>query len=166
MLDQSGPRRTHQTDIHDIVQQAQYLSKLPLHQRLALTMAGTVKEFPRESLILSEGSQIEEVYLVLRGMVTVGLYQGVAPSFWLYVSGPGTIVDMFALLEPPVSPVSIYALTDVEMLAIPRAAFVEVMQEESALGYEALQSLCTRLSLITRVALKEFSHGATVPSHN
>jgi len=153
-------------DLQSIAREAQYLNKIRSHQVLRLNLAGAVTEFPAESVILTEGTQIDEVYLILRGMVTVGLYQGIDPALWLYVSGPGTVVDMCALLEPPVSPVSIRALTDVEALAIPRAEFVEVVQEEPAVGYEILRNLCSRLSLITLVTLKEFSQGSSGPSRN
>ena len=166
MLHQSDSGRRASGGLQVIDQYARYLNKFPPHQQLYLTMAGTVKEFPAESLVLAQGSQIEEVYLILRGIVTVGLYQNKSPSLWLYVSGPGTMGDMCALLDPPVSPVSIYALTDVEALAIPRSTFVEVMQQEPALGYEALQALCTRLSFITCLTHERSYKDAPGPSLN
>ena len=123
-------------------------------------------EFPERSLILREGSEIEDVYLVLRGMVTVSLYQGISPSLWLYHSGPGTVADMCALLEPPVSPVSINALTDVEVLAIPRDVLVEVLLEQPVLACKVLRNLASRLALINRVVLKEISEELPGPSKN
>ena len=153
-------------DIQSIVRDAQCLDRLPPQEMLNLTMAGTVKEFPCESVLLSEGSEIEEVYLILRGLVSVGLYEGINPALWLYISGPKTLVDTCALLDPPVSPVTIRALTDVEILAIPRVAFVKVMQTHTDVGYELLQNLCSRLSLITRITLKEFIQGSPGPSLN
>lgn len=155
-----------QENLQAITREAQYLNKLPYDKVLRLNLAGSAKEFPGQSEILAEGSEILEVYLILQGMVTVGLYHEISPSLSLYVAGPGAVVDMCALLEPPVSPVSIYALTDVHALAIPRATFVEVLEDEPALGYEILKHLCTRLSLITRVTLKEFSEGCSGPSRN
>lgn len=166
MLDHVEPRRKSQTDLQTVGREARYLDMLPPHQRLRLTRAGTLKKFAGGSLILSEGSEIEEVYLILRGMVTVGLCSEMNPSLSLYLSGPGTVVDMCALLNPPVSPASIHALTDVEALAIPRAVFVQVMKEETAVACEVLQHLCTRLSLISRVALKEVSQEFPGPSLN
>ena len=166
MLDHSDSRRTTQLDLQTAAREAQCLDRLPAQDRLNLTLAGTVKNFDGESVILSEGTDIEEVYLILRGLVTVGMYQGINPALWLYVSGPGTIVDTCALLDPPVSPVTIRALTDVEVLAIPRAAFVKVIRANPDVGYELLQNLCSRLSLITRITLKEFIQGSPGPSLN
>ncbi len=132
MLDQSDPRRVIQMDLQALARDAQPLKSLPMPQVNRRILSGEVRQFPGECLLLGEGSQIEEVYLILRGMVTVGVYQEQAPALWLYVSGPGTMVDMCALLDPPVSPVSIRALSDVEVLAIPRTDFVEVMRQEPA----------------------------------
>ena len=153
-------------DLQAVAREGKYLNKLPPHQMLRLTMEGTVMEFPGQSLILSDGAQIEEVYLILHGMVTVSLHQGTSPSMWLYFSGPGTVVDMCALLDPPVSPVSIYALTDVEVLAIPRDVFTEVVQAEPVVAYEIVRNLASRLALINRVVLKEISQEYPGPSLN
>ena len=166
MLDHSSSRRASQWDLQAIAQEAPYLRKLPPHQTLRLVLAGTVTQFAGQTVILREGTEMEEVYLVLRGMVTVGLYQAANPALWLYVSGPGTVVDMCVLMDPPVSPVSIRALSDVEALAIPREAFVEVMSEETDVGYEILKNYCSRLSLINQVTLKEFSQESPGPSLN
>ena len=166
MLDHTDPRRIAQRDIQAIATEAQYLRKLPSSKVLRMILAGTVKRFPGQNVILEEGSQVEEVYLILHGTVAVGLYGGIDPTLWLYVSGPGTVVDMCALLEPPVSPVSIRTLSDVEVLAIPRTVFAELMREETAVGYEILQNYCTRLSLINQVTLKQFSQEYPGPSRN
>ena len=166
MLNQYEPSQNIRGDLEDLALEAAFLNKLPSHRLLQLTLAGTVTEFCGHSLILAEGSVIEEVYLIQRGLVTVSLYSEINPAKWLYRCGPGMLVDMCALLEPPISPVSIYALTDVKALAIPRATFVEVLREESKLGFEMLRHLCGRLSLITRIAVKEFSQDNPGPSLN
>ena len=102
------------------------------------------------SVVSPEGREITEVYFLLEGMVTVGLYGGTDPDDYLYISGPGTVVDMCALLDPPISPVTVRALTDVEVQVIPREGFVQMVKSEPSLGSELLRELSTRLSLITR----------------
>ena len=166
MLDQSDPRRVTQMDIQVIAQEAKYLNELEPSQRLRLTVAGSRVEFPGQSPIISEGSQIDDVYMVLRGMVTVGLYQGTSPSLWLYHSGRGTVVDMSVLLDPPVSPVSINALTDVEVLAIPREVMIDVLYENPAVACKVLRNLASRMALINRVVLKELTEESPGPSLN
>ena len=147
------PLKQHLNEYVDVAPDAGYLNKLPSVQLLQLAAAGTVKEFPEGSLILAEGEPIKEVHLIRRGKVVVGLFPEISPSAWLYVSGPGTLVDPSALLEPPISPVRTCALTDVEALAVPRSIFVEIMGEQPQAGYQALQSFCSRLSLVARVTL-------------
>ncbi len=123
-------------------------------------------QFPGKTLLLREGAQIEEVYFILRGMVAVGLYDDSNPALWLYVSGPGTVVDMSALLDPPVFPVSIRALSDVAALAVSRSVFVEIIEEEPTVGYQILRNLCSKMSLINQVTLREISSKRPGPSRN
>ena len=58
-----------------------------------------------------------------------------------------------ALLEPPLSPVSVHALSQVEVLAVPRATFVQLLSEEPAVGYQIFKNLSKRLSLINQMTL-------------
>ncbi len=166
MLDHTDPLRIAQHSFQDIARQAKYLNKLPSHQVLRCILAGAVENFPADSVILSEGAEITDIYLILRGLAAVSIYKDANPALWLYVAGPGSLVDVCALLEPPTSPVTTRALTDLEVLAIPRGVFVDVMKEEAAVGFEILQELCSRLALINQVTLKEFSRGYPEPSRN
>ncbi len=166
MLDHYDSIRTTGSDLLSIAQRAEYLNRLPADQLRRLIAAGTVKEFPGHSVVAKEGSPRDEVYLILRGSATVSLYGAEDPAFWLYVSGQGSMVDMCALLDPPVSPLTILALSDLEVLAIPRAEFAQVMQEEPAVGYEVLQDLCARMSMINKVVLKEYRQQSSGPSLN
>ena len=157
---------TTESDLVGIAQKAQYLSKLPPHQLRRLIVSGTVKQFAGQTVVLEEGSAAEEIYLILRGTVAVSTYQALDPACWLSVSGQGTMVDMCALLDQPVSPVTILTLSELEVLAIPKSELMQVMQEESAVGCEIFRDLCTRLSVISQVALKECSQQRPGPSPN
>ena len=166
MLEYSDPQRISTRELQSIAQEAKHFSRLPDRSVLDLVTSGYIREFPWESVLLNEGADIEEVFLILRGTVSVGLYEDVNPAMWLYVSGPGTVVDMCALLDPPVSPVTIRALSDVEALAIPRAQLVAVMEEEPTVGYHILKSVSSRLSLMNQVTMKEFAQDYPGPSRN
>ena len=166
MLDSSQPRRIAQKDLQSISREAHGLSKLPRSQLLRIVRAGTAKQFPGKTVLLREGAQVEEVYFILRGMVAVGLYQDSNPALWLYVSGPGSMVDTCALLDPPVSPVSINALSDVDVLAVPRSVLVEVIEEEPTVGYQMLRTLCTKMAIINQVTMKELTEEYPGPSIN
>ena len=162
----SEPLRGSAADLQSITRESKYLNALPLERHLSLITAGRMTRFPRKSLLLEEGAEIEDVYLILGGMVSIGLYRNENPTMWLYSGGPGTTVDVCALLDPPVSPVSVTALSDVEALAIPRPVFADVIADEPAVGYEILQHLASRLSLISRVAVKECYEEYPGPSMN
>ena len=166
MLNYEEPRRVAQRKLQSIASEAKYLNDLPQSQVLYLIQMGQVKKFGPEEMLLSQGSKIEEVYLVLHGTVSVGVYTDSNPAMWLYISGPGTVVDMCALLDPAESPVSIRALSEVEVLAIPRDRFVEVIEEYPDVGYTIMRNLCVRMSVINQVTLMEFAQEHPGPSHN
>ncbi len=158
--------QTHRAELQALAKEVRILKGLPKHQSLRLTSDGKLKQFPGQSVVLTEGSPVDEVYLTLRGTVAVGLYPEANPALWLYVSGPGALVDTSALLDPPVSPVTVRALSDLTVLAISREAFVEVIEEEPAVGYRILQDYSSRLALINRVTLKEISEEFPGPALN
>ena len=104
MLDHYYSLSAIDNDLFGIAKNAQYLSKLPLHQLRRIIASGTVRQFAGQTVVLQEGSAPEEIYLILRGTVAVSTHQALDPSCWLYVSGRGTMVDMCSLLDQPVSP--------------------------------------------------------------
>ena len=166
LLDQFSQSWPSQVEFQALARDSQLLQSFPESSAPRLAAEGTVKRFPGQTIILTEGAEIEEVFLTLRGTVSVGLYQDASPGLWLYVSGPGAIVDTSALLDPPVSPVTVRALSDLTVMAIPRNAFVQMVEEEPAVGYQILQDYCSRLALINRVTLKEASEEIPGPSLN
>ncbi len=155
-----------QADLKAIALDAPQLNKLSPRQSLRLTAAGTVKRLPEGTQLVRQGSPIEEVGIVLRGMVGTRLDEGLAAPISLYVSGSGTIVDASALLDPPLSAVSVRALSQVEMLALPRSAFVELLSEEPAVGYRIFKNLFKRLSLINELTFDQLTLGDVTDLRN
>ena len=166
MLDRSDPRRDAQFELQAIARDASYLNELRPDLRMRLIAAGSRMDYPEGSPILIEGAEIESVHVVLRGIVAVSLCPSLSPSMWLYHSGPGTVVDMCALLEPPVSPMTVKALTVIEVLAIPRNTLVDVLEEQPLLASKVLRDLASRLAMINRVVLKEVFEESPGPSNN
>lgn len=166
MLDQSDPQRIAQRELQTLAKEAQFLSGLPPQEMLNLLSAGEHRWFPEGTILVAEGSEIEEVHLILRGLASVGFYESVNPGLWLYVCGPKSLVDPCALLDPPISPVTIRALTEIETVVIPREVFAGLMLREPSVGYEVMRALASRMALINGVALKELCQEYPGPSRN
>ena len=166
MVNGFDPQRAAQFELQGFTRHSDHLSKLSHTHRLQLTAAGIVKEFPGQQVMLAEGSEIEDLYLIQHGVVSVGLYQEVSPALWLYLAGPGTMVDMCALLDPPVAPASVYAVSDVTALAIPREVVLKVLAQAPAVFSDILRALASQLSLITQLTVKEFCQKPPQPSLN
>ena len=166
MLRYIDSRQPVRSELQEVSREAHYLDKLSRNHRLKLTSAGTVKRLPAETLILAEGSIIEEVSIILRGMVRTRLNDSSETPVNLYVSGPGPVVDSCALLDPPVAPISVRTLSDVEVLTIPRETFVRLVSREPTVGYEILQNLSRRLCLISEAAIKPLAGEYSGPFKN
>ncbi|MBI4202762.1 MAG: Crp/Fnr family transcriptional regulator [Chloroflexi bacterium] len=166
MLNHSDPRRAGQRDLQTLSLHERFFNHLSPVNALEMCLAAVEKQFAKDSYLLREGQDIEEVYIIQEGLVAAGLYRTVSPSLWLYVAGPGTLVDSYGLLGAVASPVSIVALSDVKTLAIPRERFAEIMGREPAVENGLLRSLSGRLSMINQVAFKELTTGFPAPSRN
>jgi hypothetical protein len=105
-------------EMQPAVQESRFLNTLPSEQVARLVRKGAPVHFPADATILDPSAQGDEAYIIQQGIVSVGLYQDEGSSLWLYVSGPGSIVDLYAALDPPIVPVTARALTDVEALAV------------------------------------------------
>ncbi|MBI4197708.1 MAG: Crp/Fnr family transcriptional regulator [Chloroflexi bacterium] len=166
MLNHQDPRRAAQLDLQSTSPDQRFFNHLSLTSALEMSLVGVIKLFPKDSVLLREREEVEEVYIIQEGFVASGLYQSVNPSLWLYVSGPGALVDSFGLLHPATSPVTVVALGDVKALAIPQSRFAEIMGKEPAVEVALLRSLSTRLSLINQVAFGELVCGRPAYSRN
>lgn len=109
---------------------AGYLSRLSPHQVRLLIVAGTVERFPAKQAILNEGTDLDQVYVVLDGTVTVSQAENASPSLWLDVYGPGTVVD----ITESSSFLTAHAASDVKVLTIPRSVLAKVMGVDAYTG--------------------------------
>jgi len=78
---------------------------------------------------------------------------GLEHPSWLYVAGPGSIVDLGIFSDPPISPVTTHALSGVKTIAIPRQCWLQELSNQPDLAMEMLQRQNERLGLIERLAV-------------
>ncbi len=73
MIDEFSISRPSETELQAITREVQYLDELTSEQSLRLTAQGTLKYFPGQSIVVSEGSLMVEVLLTVRGTIAVGV---------------------------------------------------------------------------------------------
>jgi CRP-like cAMP-binding protein len=109
-------------------------------ERLAATGAEVTCE-PGQVLAL-EGDPGSGMYVILEGTVSVEMRGG-----WHTELGPGNFFGEVALLVPDASRVArVRAATDGRCLSVPRADFLELVEQEPSLALAMLRELARRLS--------------------
>ena len=142
------------------LKEAQHLGQMTTAQLRHLATCGTRRWFETDEPLIGQGENLDSLLVILQGKVSVSVDMGSTRTLWLYVAGPGSLVDSCALLDPPAAPIAVYALSSVEALEIPRACLLKEINERPAIGYEMMQELCERLSLIARVLVKQVGNEA------
>ena len=136
------------------LKQAQYIGQLDMPKISHLASCGTRRSFAPDMPILQPDEVLDSLFVIIQGEVTVSVDYGTNRTIWLYVAGPGNLVDMSVLLDPPAASIAVHALSSVEALEIPRACLLKEIGEQPSVGYAMMQQLSERLSLVSRVLAK------------
>jgi CRP-like cAMP-binding protein len=120
---------------------------LSVERRARLVAEGAARSYPAGAVILTDGQEAEEVYALLRGRVRV--FHSAPSGAEIVVkafSAPALFGEAEALagiqyLE------SVAALTEVELLGIPRQRFAALVREEPALAAALCFDLAARLAI-------------------
>lgn len=119
--------------------------------RIRLAICASFRSFEADTCVGGQGDTIDVVQVILQGQVHVTMTTDVGKTVWLYSAGPGTLLDPVALLTPPVLPYSIRALSQVDVVEIPRDCILEAIAAEPRIGYEMMHVVAQRMYLITRI---------------
>jgi CRP/FNR family cyclic AMP-dependent transcriptional regulator len=92
-----------------------------------------------------EGEPVEAMYLVLEGQVKVSRLASNGREQVLTVVGPGGHFNTAALFDGARCPANADALTDVALLALPRAAVLKLVEAHPPLMWALLQDLARQL---------------------
>lgn len=96
--------------------------------------------FPKDRLILVEGGTGTCMYVVQEGRVSIAIKGAVIETI-----GVGGIFGEMALVDDAPRAASAFATSDCTLLAIDRAAFLELIRSNPAFGTELLKNISERL---------------------
>ena len=99
----------------------------------ALLSAGKVRAIPAHTLICQEGHTIDRLFVVTAGEVEIAKTVA-GKSHALATFGPGTVLALMSALDGERSPVSIRALTDVEVVEVLRSSLLSLLDPERGEG--------------------------------
>jgi CRP/FNR family cyclic AMP-dependent transcriptional regulator len=122
---------------------------LPEPYLKALAEHGTVKAYPKNSVIVSEGDRSDSLFVVLSGRVKVYLADEEGKEVQLNVMGPGEYFGEIILDEGPRS-ASVMTLEPSKFAVVSMAQFKEFLARNPDAAFELVKSLIQRVRGLTK----------------
>jgi CRP/FNR family transcriptional regulator, cyclic AMP receptor protein len=122
---------------------------LPEAQLKALAEHGTVKSYPKNTVIVSEGDRSDSMYMVLSGRVKVYLADEEGKEVLLSVMGPGEYFGELILDDGPRS-ASVMTTEPSKFSIISIAQFKEFLARNPDGAFELVKSLIHRVRGLTK----------------
>ncbi len=117
-----------------------YLKKCKELERI-----GTLKEYPKGSVIITEGSTGHNIYFILEGSVDVVLYTEEGKRVLLSVLTEGNFFGEMSVLENLPRSANIEARTQCRILEVSKPSFLRVIQSHPECALAIMTELCKRL---------------------
>lgn len=125
------------------------LWSLPPQHLKALAEQGTVKAFPKNTIIISEGDRSDSLFIVQSGKVKVYLADEDGKELLLSTQGPGEYFGEMILDEGPRS-ASVMTLEPSRFSVITTDQFKLFLAQHPDIGLEMIKSLIHRVRALTK----------------
>ncbi len=132
-------------DAAAILARADFFNMCDDEQRRMLGFASDRRIMDADSVIYTAGDVPEGAFVLIEGTVkarNVGVEAGKPYA----LSEPGSIISPMALILEKPRPVTITAVTDCELLFVPRSAFLKLVRQYPELAQKAVQRIERELS--------------------
>lgn len=127
---------------------ARFWSLPPQHLK-ALSEQGSVKAYPKNTIIISEGERSESLFIVLSGRVKVFLADEDGKEVLLSTQGPGEYFGEMILDDGPRS-ASVMTLEPCRFAVITTDQFKQFLARNPEAGLELVKSLIHRVRALTK----------------
>jgi CRP/FNR family cyclic AMP-dependent transcriptional regulator len=125
------------------------LLSLPAPHLNALAKHGTVKAYPKNAVIVSEGDRSDSLYVILTGKVKVYLADEEGKEMVLNTQGPGEYFGEIMLDEGPRS-ASVMTLEPSKFSIVSREQFNQFLAQSPEVTLELVRSLIHRVRELTK----------------
>jgi CRP/FNR family transcriptional regulator, cyclic AMP receptor protein len=122
---------------------------LPPQHLKALAEQGTVKAFPKNAIIISEGDRSDSLFIVQSGKVKVYLADEDGKELMLSTHGPGEYFGEMILDDGPRS-ASVMTLEPSRFSVITTDQFKQFLAQHPEIGLELIKSLIYRVRALTK----------------
>lgn len=125
-------------DAAGVLARADFFDMCDEEQLRMLGFAGDRKHFAADSLIYKAGTIPQGAYVLIEGTVKAR-HEGIEAGKPYALSEPGSVISPTALIIDKPRPVTFTAVTDCELLFIPRAAFLKLLRQSPDLARRAVR---------------------------
>lgn len=124
-------------------------ANLPQEQLVLLNKRTVTKAYPRNTILVSEGDNTDQLFVILSGKVKVYLADEEGKEVILNIHGPGDYFGEIALLDEAPRSASVMTLEDSKLLVISKRDFQECLVQQPAIALTLLRDLSRRLRVLT-----------------
>lgn len=122
---------------------------LPEADLKALADLATVRTFPRNAVIISEGDNSDSMYVVLSGKVKVYLSDDEGKEIIINMHKEGDYFGELALLDESPRSASVMTLEDSRFAILSKQAFDECLKSNPQIALQVIKGLSARLRYLT-----------------
>ena len=131
--------------MHDAIRRVGFCAELSEPTLAALDRAVRPVRRPAGASILLQGAPAEAMYIVAEGTVKVGRGSARGREQSLHTAGVGEHFNLVPMFEGGACPATVDAVTDVVLLALPRASLHRLVTQHPDLGLALLKDMATYL---------------------
>lgn len=110
---------------------------------------GTVRNYPKNTVMIHEGDRSDSLYVILSGKVKVYSSDEDGKEVILNIQGPGECFGELALIDAAPRSASVMTMEPSRISVISRADFERCLAENSGIALELIRSLAQRVRSLT-----------------
>jgi CRP/FNR family cyclic AMP-dependent transcriptional regulator len=110
---------------------------------------GTVRNYPKNTVMIHEGDRSDSLYVILSGKVKVYSSDEDGKEVILNIQGPGECFGELALIDAAPRSASVMTMEPSRISVVSRADFEQCLAENSGIALELIRSLAQRVRSLT-----------------
>ena len=110
---------------------------------------GTIKTYPKHSIVINEGDLSDTLYIILSGKVKVYVSEADGREVTLSILGPGKFFGELALIDESPRSASVSTLETASLSLVSKAAFEQCIKKDPEIALKLMRVLARRIRSLT-----------------
>jgi CRP-like cAMP-binding protein len=138
-------------DLIPLLKQVELFQGLSAAQLEKIVAIGALQQFPEEAVLFEQGSAGDALYVIVSGQVGIRFDRPGGGSHTALFMGAGQLVGEMALLDQGPRSATVAAVGgEASAIRISSAAFMELCQRETGIGFTLMRNLAMDMSFKLR----------------